>query len=635
MVMVATGGVRTAPPNNTASFLGDPNGIIAYALSQTTAANGYLLRLGDLTAGLTPPAITPEFPTGGSAPALDVPDMPAVTYPVWTSPSIPAAFSGSLDVSDLTVDPFDASPPTIIYGASPDSFTEDAPGTPTITLDFDDPTLSLTLPAAPDLLSISVTPFSGLNMPVFSAADPTLTLIEPTIREYTPGADYTSSLLTGLQASLLARITDGGTGLNQDAENAIWDRGREREAKSYRDAIVSLDQMEALGYTLPPGVYFQARQNLAVERDAQDRGHSREVMVKSAELELDNVKHALSTATQIESNLLSYTNSVEQRMFESTKYATEAGIAIYNAKVEQYKTLVDVYRAKVQIYEAQVRAETARVDAYRATIEAERAKAEVNTALVQQYRIRADVALSAIEVYKAEIAGIQAKADIERTKIMVFGEQVKAYAAKINAYTAGVEGYRAQLEGEKTKALVYQAQVDAFSSQVTANARQVEARVSAFRGIIEAKTVEWDGYKAQSSAEASRVQSYASVTSSVAEIYRATVTGIASYNEVLTKQWQAALDQNQRVAEIGVSAAKANSELYVTTRSLALDAAKVGATVSAQLGAAALNAVNWSSSISNSSNYGISDGYSNGFSISASQSTNDSTSENHNYNYSV
>lgn len=613
---------------NAPIYLGNPTGISAYADQQTDAANVYLLRLGDATAGLMPPTITPSFPTGGSAPAISVPKLPAFTYPVWTSPDIPSAFTEVLSVGDLDVAPFDVIAPSIIYGAAPAAFSGILATEPTVNLNFTDPTLAVSLPAAPALLSITIAPFDGLNLPTFDENSPVLTAVEPSIREYTPGANYTSALLTALQTSLQKRITDGGTGINQNVENAIWDRSREREARSARDAILGLEQMETLGYAFPPGLYLDARIKIQTETDYANRGHTREVMVKAAELEQENVKHALTTATTLESRLIDYANSVEQRLFESTRYATEAGVQIYNAKVQAYGALVDVYRAKVGVYEARIRAEVSKVDAYRAQVSAEEAKARVNVALVEQYKVQADVALSAIEIYKAQIAGIQTKAEIERTKVMVFGEQVKGYVAQVNAYTAGVEGFRASLQAEQTKSEVYKSQVAAFAAQVDAAARQIEARVSAYRGRIEASNSRFDGYKAQANAEAARVQSIAAINSAIAEGYKAEVSGTASFNEVLTKQWQATLDQNQRTAEIAIQAAKANAELYVTTRSLALDAAKVGATVSAQLGAAALNAINWSSSIQTSTSAGVTTSYQN------SDSFSNQNTHSVNYNYS-
>lgn len=609
----------------TVGFLGSPDANIGLANSQVGLANSLALQLVSIAGTLVPPTITPVFPENDVPPAVSVPASPDFSAAVWVAPDIPDAFSGTVDISGLMPEPFDEDAPTLAFATAPAAFSEVAPDSPAIVTTFSDPTLSVSLPAAPDLLTITVSPFSGITIPTFDADEPVLGVSAPSIREYIPGEEYTSSLLTAMQTSLLERITSGGTGLNAEVENAIWERGREREAKAQRDALVKLDdQMEALGYAMPPGVYLDARVRIITETDYAERGHSREVMIKSAELELDNVKHALTTAASLEATLVSYSNQVEQRLFESCRYATEAGVAIYNAQVEAFGRLVEVYRTKVAIYEAEIRAQLALVDVYKTEIEAERLKADVNTALIQQYKIKSEVALSAIEIYKAEIAGIQTKAEIEKLKVDIYGEQVRAYAAKVNAYTAGVEGFRASLEAEKTKQQVYQSSVDAYRARVEAGARQIDARVSVYRGEIEAKTVEWDGYRATVQGESARIQGIVAENQALADTYKAEVAGYSSLNDTLTKQWQVVIDRNGRTAEVAVQVAKANSELYVTSRNLVADAAKTSATVVAQLGAAALNAVNWSNSLSQS--FGQSNSFSAGFNSSTSCSTS--------YNYS-
>lgn len=610
---------------------GAAQGAIARADAATQQAYLYLTQLGSVAASLAPPVISPEFPTGATAPAIVVTPAPEFQGVIWEAPAAPAAFTGTLTIDDLMPEPFDTAPPVVNYGTAPAAFTDTLPDAPGVNLTFADPTLSISLPAPPDLLRVSVGNFSGVNLPTFSATEPTLELVAPSIREYVPGTQYTSALLTQLKATLQARIAGGGSGLSQEVENAIWDRGREREARSAREALLELEKMEALGYAFPPGAYLDARIKIATETDYANRGHSREAMIQSAQMAHETVLKALDSAVQLESMLVNYTNSTEQRLFEASKYATEAGVAIYNARVEAYGRMVQVYQTKVSIYQAQIQAEVSKVDAYKAQVQAEQAKSEVNTALVQQYKAQAEIALSNIEIFKAEIAGIQTKAEIEKTKVEVFGEQVRAYTARVGAYTAGVEAYRATLQAEQTKATVFQAQVDAYTARVNAAAKSSDVRIAAYRGLIDAKTAEWDGYKAQVQAEASRAQAIASSNSALAEGYKATVQGEASYNEVLTKQWQAVLDQNQRTSEIAIKAAEANGQLYVSTRSVALDAAKVGAQVSAQLGAAALNAVNFSHSDSNSA----SNSYSASDSRSQSESQSESQSTSYNYNYSV
>ena len=267
------GSVSTLPP------YGSPEDLESRADILIANAGAAVANMVSTANGIVSVSITPSFPAQVAVPAITNPTPPAITAPVWVAPGVPVAFSGTLDVSDLSVAPFDASPPTINYGTAPALFTGTIPPSPSVNLTFADPVLSLTLPVAPDLLLIAVAPFSGINLPVFSDTAPVLTAVAPSIREYTPGALYASGLLTAAQTSLQTRITSGGSGLSAAVEAAIWDRGREREAKSYADSIKALDQMEALGYALPPGAYLAGRLQLMRERDFQDRGHSREVMI--------------------------------------------------------------------------------------------------------------------------------------------------------------------------------------------------------------------------------------------------------------------------------------------------------------------------------------------------------------------
>ena len=616
----------------TQSLLGTANGLVAYAQGRMAAVDGFVNSLSTMVLSLQAPTITPSFPTGGVAPAINVPAPPTIETPVWVAPGFPAPLTATLELGDLAVQPFDDNPPEIVYGTAPAPFTGAIPDAPPVDLTFEMPELTVSLPSAPALLSLNIQNVRHREIPAFDAKVPELTAVEPTIREYVPGKQYTSALLEAVKSELEKRVK-GGTGLSAEVENAIWDRGRDRELRTQADALKQVDQMESLGFMLPPGVYLDARLKIITETDQALRGHSREVMIKSAELALDNCKHALTTAVQLEGQLIDYTNAVETRIFEAARYATQAQVEIYNAKVQAFQSMVEVYRVKIQAYEAAVRAEQARVDTYRAQIAAEEAKASINRSLVDMYKTQADIALSNIEIYKARIGGIQARADIEKAKVEVFGAQVQGYTAQVNAYTAGVEGFRATMQAEATKQDVYRSRVDSFRARVDAFAKQIDARVREFEGRISAKTAEYQGYQAAIAGESARVDGIAKIGGVQSDAYRAQVQGASTYNEVLTKQWQATLDQNQQVARIGIEAAKANAELYVTTRSLALDAAKTGAQVAAQIGAAAINAVNFSGSVSSSEGYQASESQSWSTNISTSNSSSNST--NYNYNASV
>ena len=166
-----------------------------------------------------------------------------------------------------------------------------------------------------------------------------------------------------------------------------------------------------------------------------------------------------------------------------------------------------------------------------------------------------------------------------------------------------------QAQGEVQQA--YKNTVDAFSAQVGAVAKEIDANVEVFKGNIEAKQLEAEVFKAIVQGEAEQARAIASSNQSAAEVFKAVVQGEASYNEVLTKQWEAVINENEHVAQIAVTAAKANGDLAIAARGLALDASKTAATVYSQLGAAALNAIHWSTSVSGSGSSSYSSSQSN------------------------
>jgi hypothetical protein len=254
-----------------------------------------------------------------------------------------------------------------------------------------------------------------------------------------------------------------------------------------RQALSDLDKMEEQGFALPPGTYLDARLRINTESDANERGLSREIMIKQAELAYAAGKDMMALAIQLEGKQLDIANAgraaavrehqVRHRGWHLDLQRQGAGLRAY----------LDAYKTKVQIYTAQVQAQIALVDVYKARSRPS-AKAQINHELVEQYKAQIEAALSAVEIYKARIEGIRIKADIEKTKIEMYGEQVPAYSAKVNAYTAGVEGYRASLEAEKTKQPVYQSQVDAFTRPRRCSRQGDRRRIAAFRGRLDANT---------------------------------------------------------------------------------------------------------------------------------------------------
>jgi hypothetical protein len=622
----------------------------AFADTHAAEADSFVQQLGALAAAIVPPVINPVFPTGPTAPPVSVPAAPAVVPIVYNPPAVPAPFSGSLDVNTVFPE-FTAGPPQLLFPNAPATPNVPVPPSPNVDTNFTYPTVNVTLPAPPNLLSLTTYQFNGVTLPTLNATAPVLTAYAPSPVTYVPNAPYTDALLSELLTILQDRIQDGtNTGLPPAIEQNLWDRAREREYKQAGDAIAALDRLETLGYAFPPGVYIDAQIKIQTETNYNIANLSREIATKQAELIHDDILKAIDQATAIESKLIDYANETEQRRFEACKYLTEAYVQIYNSQVQAYSAMVNAYRAAIDVYNAQIQGQLAYVQAYKAEIEAEQVKAEINTALVQQYKVEVDAALASIEVFKGEIEIIQTEAQVEQLKVSIFGEQVKAYTAQINAYSAQVEAYKATIEAQGEIENVYQTEANVFKTQVEAQVAQINANVEVYKAELQATIEQYEAYKAQVEGQAEQVKALAAMNEATANIYRAEVAGTSSFNEAIIKEYQVALDEAIQVTQIGVAAAQANAQSYLTVRGIAADAAKVGAQVEAQIAASALGAVTYathrarqdsvsigastSQSVSNSNSTSISN--SNSSSTSAAGSFSDqlsssvSTNTNHN-----
>lgn len=506
------------------------------------------------------------------APSLALPDAPAVSY--GTAPTVPS-------IADVTI-----------------------PSAPTIST-----------PSAPTMMSIASVSFAGVDLHADRLAKldeiPTLDLVAPTPYSYARGAEYASALLDNLKGKIDARL-QGGTGLSPAVEQAIWDRARDRETAIANANILEVQrQSDALGFQLPAGVISaQMRQ---AEQEYYDKLSelSRDISVKQAELEQQNLKDAITSGMQLEGQLIDYSFKLEQLSFETAKQYADNAIQVYNAQVEGFKALLSGYQTYAQAYDTIIKAELAKVEAYKAQLDGERTKAEVNTALVNQYKAMIEAGMAQVEIYKAQVGGAQALIQLEQAKIGAAGEQIRAYVAQVNAETAKVEAYKAAVQGEATKVEVYKTKAQAFGAKTQAQAEKARAEIARYSAMYQAKASEWEGYKVKVATEGERIRALGMQSSSLLDGYKASATAITAQAEMNTKVWETQIKQYEAGQNITLQTAKINGDHLIQTNNARLDAAKVAAQTYAQLTSSAYSMIHASAGVSGSVSNGVNFSYSN------------------------
>lgn len=559
-----------------------------YAQSATTRANEFVTSMNSLI--YTPPQINVAWTSIAPPSMPDVPNLPSMPTISFTDPGNrpgplnvdPAAIEISEFTETAPITSFPAAP-TVSYGAVPTVPTLNEVTVPTA------PTL--TPPSAPVLLSLGTVSFAGVDLHADWLTDlknvPTLTLTSPTPFSYARGPAYASALLDGLKARLTERLA-GGSGLNPAVEQAIWDRGRARETAAAAANEAEVTRLsEALGFALPTGaVAAQLRQGQQNYYDKLSE-LSRDVMVKQAELEQENLKDAITTGMQLEAQLIDYSYKIEQLTFEAAKQYAENAIAVYNAAVEQFRALLSASQVYSANYRTLIDAELAKIEVYKAELAGEQLKADINQTLVAQYRASIEANMAQVEIYRAQVGAAQTLVSLEQTRINAAGEQVRAYVAQVNAETAKVEAYKAGVQAEEAKIGVYKVKADAYTALVGAQAERARVELGRYNTEIQAYSAQWEGYRAAVAAEAARMDALGKQSDALLDGYRAAAAATVSKAEIETKVWEGNIKQYEAGLNLTLQTAKINTDALLMTNNARLDASKVGATVFAQLASSA------------------------------------------------
>ena len=507
---------------------------------------------------------------------------------------------------------FDITPPDMNFGVAPSFNVGVAPSIPAVR--------DVPVPEAPELVLPSVPTYLTLSTPSFEGIDlhqsyldkldniPTLELVAPTPYSYALGPEYASALLSTLKARLVERLT-GGSGLTPAVEQAIWDRARSREtvlAQANQDEVMR--SSEAFGFHLPTGV-------LAAQLREAQQGYygklsslSRDVAIKQAELEQENMKQTIAQGMEMEGRLIDYSVKLEQLAFDAAKEAASNAILAYNAQVDNFKALLAGYQTYATAYDTVIKGELAKVEVFRALLSAEQTKADVNRSLVEQYKATVEAAMSYVTIYQARISAANALVQLEQTKIGAYGERIRAYTASVNAETAKLEVFKAQVSAEGLKTEMYKAQTQGYVAQAGAQAEKARAEVSRFAALHQAKASEWQGYSATVAAEGERVKAIGMSNGAQVESYKAQSAATIATAELNNSVWKASLAQYGAAQSLGLQAGKINSESLIATNNARLDAAKVGAQVYAQLTSSAYGMIHASAGVSGST--GVSYSYS-------------------------
>lgn len=586
----------------------------AYASAASGRADSFIAALNAVVSGLQAPNVDIDqtWPVA--------PDVPPSIVSTFQTPStdFPADDTGQAPTApdtDFAGGGLPFSPTIIEYDYTP--------GAPVVKPVLDEltgatlpaPLDAWTPPTPPTLLNISIRPFEGVNdfadwVNRLSAMPDDLSLDAPSPFDSPLPNRYDSDLLQGVISQIRLRLA-GGTGIAPAVEQAIWDRGRSRDAAAAETNIAEVTKnAEARGFMLPTGAFHAQLREAQKTQLGKSAEISRDIAIKQADLEQANAKHAIEQGIAMESRLIEYVNNIEQRTFDAAKFAASNAVEIYNAQVTQYRAVLEKYNTLATVYRTLVEGEKTKVDVYRVEVDAERAKIDINKSLIEQERIELEIRNAQIALYRAELDAVQAVLAIDKMKIDAFAERIRAYTAEINAETVKVEVFKSQNQVNAIKADIYKAGVDAYASALSANASAANAKASIYDSKVRAFTSEVQAYATRVGTEAEKVKTLLGIEGLKLDFAKLTVSQNQSNTQLQIENYKALLGFYESNKQIAVQKAKVLSDNYLALKNLVADASKVGAQVNAQMAASAYGTLHASAGIQSSDSTNVSFSYS-------------------------
>jgi hypothetical protein len=230
----------------------------------------------------------------------------------------------------------------------------------------------------------------------------------------------------------------------------------------------AFDTFANKGFTMPPGALVAQVNAVAEQGRLQANALQREVMTKVADIEVENLRFAVSQSVAVEQLLMNIFNNAAQRTFEIARFTVESQIQLYNAKISLYNTLAGAYATRAQVFKIKTDAALAQLDVYRLQLEGQKLVGEINQQRVVTFNAKVQALLTQVEIYKADMQGAQLKTEVIRTQLEAYRTDVQAYAERIGADKLRFDAYRTQVDGEVAKVGVLEAEARVFGERVRA-----------------------------------------------------------------------------------------------------------------------------------------------------------------------
>lgn len=184
----------------------------------------------------------------------------------------------------------------------------------------------------------------------FTIEAPELDYAAPTNQFEFVEQEYSSEFRDSLMEVLHDDMVNGGSGINPDDEQALFERARDREAVTYRDNQSQIArQFAARGFKMPTGVMAGLSARARDGFNAAMSGVNRDIMLRRSEMHTQARQFAIQAGTTLDNAKMAYHGSVMERAMNVARYVAQFGIEYHNLQVERFRDSLNLWQTISQV----------------------------------------------------------------------------------------------------------------------------------------------------------------------------------------------------------------------------------------------------------------------------------------------
>lgn len=220
-------------------------------------------------------------------------------------------------------------------------------------------------------------------------------------------------------------VANGGTGLDPEVEQALWDRNQNRLSDDLRDEYEEKERyFAARGYSMPPGALNAALSRLDREHTRRKTELAKDIAVSQAELAQKNTQFALEHGTKV-------IQAKQEDQYRRSTFSLErlkTLVQIYVAKTEAVVKQAEVYAT---LFESEVKAFEAVVEGIKVDVQAQ---VEIVRSRIEQVKAQAEIAVANADIQlKSALAGKELKLEAMKSSASLTSQLCAAALSSVHA----------------------------------------------------------------------------------------------------------------------------------------------------------------------------------------------------------